>query len=597
MAPGRNGAGDVIEQAGRRAPSLTGGRPLAFLARLAFGLHRAWTALAAGWKAARPAAKQSNLAVTVVSGDVRWQVRPDWRPHLFGPHGLLLEHWRRTGQAVTIKHGPHRTVYRVTLPGRSFYVKQFRLHNRRAWLRELLRPSKARMEHERACILAGRGVPTVVPLAVGEPRRRRWPGESFLITQALEGTEPLDRFLDQTLPRLGARRAARVRQRLAAALGELAARTHAAGITHLDFHERNVLVQLGPGDRPRLFLIDVHNLHAGRPLRWRARRANLVMLNRWFVTHVSRADRLRFWRAYCRHWPDRPATPAFFAEAARDLEGRTWAWNLKFHRKRDRRCLAANRYYQQLRQGGIRGHVVADLGAAALAGLLADPGAPFRQAGGTGTVAAELTVGGRVRHCQLTRFAGAAAAGLAAWLHGHGLRERAFCVPRPLAGWRHGRGRSAEHFLLTEDVRGAASLDAWLAGLAPLDPHRRSALVRPLLERLARTVRQLHQHHLAHGGLDGKAILVGGWPTASAPRPACTLWLTRLCKVACRRRVSRALRIRDLARLHASLADSPALTRSDRLRFLQVYLQWGLAGRGGWKTWWRAILERMKEEG
>ena len=34
---------------------------------------------------------------------------------------------------------------------------------------------------------------------------------------------------------------------------------------------------------------------------------------------------------------------------------------------------------------------------------------------------------------------------------------------------------------------------------------------------------------------------------------------------------------------------SNLLTRSDRVRFLRVYLQWGLRGRGNWKAWWRAI--------
>jgi len=27
------------------------------------------------------------------------------------------------------------------------------------------------------------------------------------------------------------------------------------------------------------------------------------------------------------------------------------------------------------------------------------------------------------------------------------------------------------------------------------------------------------------------------------------------------------------------------------LRFLRVYLRWGLRGRSGWKRWWRQIAE------
>jgi hypothetical protein len=55
------------------------------------------------------------------------------------------------------------------------------------------------------------------------------------------------------------------------------------------------------------------------------------------------------------------------------------------------------------------------------------------------------------------------------------------------------------------------------------------------------------------------------------------------------RKLSRRRRVQNLARLHASFASHPALTRTDKLRFLRVYLQWGLFGREHWKSWWRMI--------
>jgi hypothetical protein len=47
--------------------------------------------------------------------------------------------------------------------------------------------------------------------------------------------------------------------------------------------------------------------------------------------------------------------------------------------------------------------------------------------------------------------------------------------------------------------------------------------------------------------------------------------------------------VRNLARLHASFHQHPGLTRTDKLRFLRVYMQWGLFGRERWKRWWRRI--------
>ncbi len=87
--------------------------------------------------------------IVLVSGGVRWQIQPGLEP-LFGPDGLRLDEWLAAGQAHVIKHGPHRTVYHVVLPGVDFYLKHNRLADRRAWLRQLVRPSKARSEYEHA---------------------------------------------------------------------------------------------------------------------------------------------------------------------------------------------------------------------------------------------------------------------------------------------------------------------------------------------------------------------------------------------------------------------------------------------------------------
>jgi hypothetical protein len=71
--------------------------------------------------------------------------------------------------------------------------------------------------------------------------------------------------------------------------------------------------------------------------------------------------------------------------------------------------------------------------------------------------------------------------------------------------------------------------------------------------------------------------------------PPGTVWLIDLAGVLTRRRLLLARRIQNLARLHASIGRHVLLTRTEKLRFLQTYLQWGLAGRSNWKTWWRAI--------
>jgi hypothetical protein len=47
--------------------------------------------------------------------------------------------------------------------------------------------------------------------------------------------------------------------------------------------------------------------------------------------------------------------------------------------------------------------------------------------------------------------------------------------------------------------------------------------------------------------------------------------------------------VQNLARLHASFLAMPLVTRTDKLRFLRMYLNWALVGRSNWKGWWNEI--------
>jgi tRNA A-37 threonylcarbamoyl transferase component Bud32 len=567
-----------------------------------------------------------------VAGGVRWHVADAYRDVLLGPGGLRLDEWLRDGRARVVKHGPLRTVYRVELPALSFHVKHYRLVDRRGWLRELVRPAKARGEYRKTLAVAARGVPTFMPLGFGEREHRLRPGDSYLLTRSIDEAVPLTEFVGKTLPRLAADRHARVRQRLAVALGRLMARLHGAGVLHNDLHAGNLLIHLDRDDRPVLYLIDLHAARLCRPLGWRARRANLVMLNRWFVVKASRSDRLRFWRAYAaavgcvKRSADAPPsaqapTLPSVAEAsgasalrlthptAADLEERTWVSNRWFFRNRDRRCLASNKYYQRLATRGaggtVTGHVVRDLDPDAAAELCRDPDGPFRRADAkflkdsrsSTVVEMRLPVGGVLRPVIYKRFHVTArrdpwvslvrhSAALRSWVLGHGLRERHLPTPRPLAVFhRRHAGLGYEGYLLTEKVADAVDLHGFVAATAGLGPARGPA-VRAKIDQLARLVRELHRRQLSHRDLKASNVLV---PPPGQAATGFDAWLIDLVGAARHRRLRRRRRVQDLARLNASFYHGDALTRTDRLRFLRVYLLWGLRGREGWKRWWREV--------
>jgi tRNA A-37 threonylcarbamoyl transferase component Bud32 len=583
--------------------------------------------------------------VRVASAGLQWQVAPELRDRLFGANGLRLEEWLRGGHARIVKNGPHQTVYHVVLPGLDFYLKHYRLMNVRAWIRQLLRPAKARGEYERAQAVAARRVPTITALGIGQ--RRLAPGPSYLLTQSLEGTEPLSTFVETSLHRLEPARRAAVGQCLARELGKLIARMHDAGIFHSDLHPGNLLVRPDEGDRVRLYLIDLHDVRLGRPLKWPAAQQNLIIFNRWFVLRSSRTERLRFFRAYCAERAalaeaaGRPAGPwenhpALRFAVGRELERRTWKSNIRFWRQREQRCLVTNRYYQRIRSRGIAGYAVRDLDLSSLSALLAGPDEPFGCPGTvilkhsrSSTVAEiDVRIGGIVRRVIYKRFTATAwsdpwtglvrwSGALKSWIYGHALRDRLLPTARPLAVFhRRRRGLPRDGYLVIEKVPDAVDLRRHLESLNRLPQAERRASLHHRIDELARLVRELHRRRLLHRDLKAANILVqseksevqspkskvqgqnpgpggndfGPWTSDFGP-----LWLIDLAAISRHDKLPRARRLQNLGRLHASFRENPALTRTDKLRFLRTYLQWGLLGRGGWKRWWRDI-ERATQD-
>jgi hypothetical protein len=55
------------------------------------------------------------------------------------------------------------------------------------------------------------------------------------------------------------------------------------------------------------------------------------------------------------------------------------------------------------------------------------------------------------------------------------------------------------------------------------------------------------------------------------------------------RRLGERRRQQNLARLNVSFLGHPAVSRTDRLRFLLLYLESGLRKREDWKDWWRRV--------
>lgn len=568
----------------------------------------------------------SPLIQHTVAG-FRWSLRGDLRARLLDERGLRLPEWLEAGQAHVVKQGPHRIVYRVELPELCFYVKHNFVHDQRAWFRQLVRPSKARIEFDRVVAAAQRGIPTIFPLALAEEETHVGSGQSILITQSLDDCIPLHFFLAAVLPTIPEPRQTRLRQQLAIELGKLVARIHDAGILHHDLHAANLLVRIHTNDAIELFVIDLLAVKIGPPLDWNRSRENLVMINCWFTFRVHRADRLRFWKAYFQTrrlgiWKRDAYGTKHYARELHAIEELSWQRNLRFWGRRDKRCLVNNRYYRKIKGAGVVGHAVSEIAPEDAAELVRDPDAPFRQPAArvlkespsSTVIEMDFRIGGEVRTVIYKRFRVTAwkdplaslvrpTPALRSWIAGQGFRERGLPTARPFVVLHRKQiGLWREGYLLTEKIAHADDLHGYLQGIERASSRDRLKLLRQLIDRVARTIRALHQRQLSHRDLKAANILVRrhdappGMQSAYSQdiqnllyMPESSVWLIDLVGVESFDELAPARRVQNLSRLNASFHENPKITRTDRLRFLLTYLTCGAFGRCDWKTWWRQV--------
>lgn len=553
---------------------------------VAFGPFRRTEGI--GVNAILPHSPRAGTSKLIID-DIRWTLSPEG-DHLLRTSEFALKHLLAESRATRVKHGPHRSVYRVQLGSTAAYLKHSRIWTLRSFLREILRGPKARLEFDRANLLLSRGIPTAVPLAWGT-RDSFWPGESYLLTRELPRTEQLNHYLERMFAE-GRTESQELRSEIARALGGYLARVHEAGIEHSDLHPGNLLIHRA-GNGIQFYLLDLHDLGVGGPLSWRSSRANLAIFNRWFLMRCSRADRFRFWRAYSE-------SRRLSRDEATRIESETWASNQRFWRSRDLRCLRNNRYFQSVRGRGTSGFAVKEMDPDFLKELLRNPDAPFEDSSNRklkdsrSSTVVELTMptpqGTRAmiyKRFRVTSWTDGLAnlfrrsPTLRSWQHGHGLADRGLSTARPwLVLHRRRWGTPREGYLLCEKIENARELQDHIESLGV-------AAKRSLIEKLARRIRRLHQSGLSHRDLKAANLLI---------TPDGEIHFIDLVGVRSRNRILTKARVQNLCRLNASFLSATTISRTDRLRFLLTYLNAGLHRGSHWRDWWNEVAQATGEK-
>jgi hypothetical protein len=181
--------------------------------------------------------------------------------------------------------------------GGEFFIKVYRYPSGRSRLRR----DKGQVEARNYAYLrthCGMAVPEVVCHASRRAGLRIV--DAFIVTRAIPGAVPLDRFAAGRWPVPAGAAPDRARRALLLATADQVARMHAAGFFHVDLQWRNLLVCAPDDTHPRLFVIDSSR---GGPRRWllfreHGRLRDLSSLAKEAVPRLSRTERVRWLHRY-----------------------------------------------------------------------------------------------------------------------------------------------------------------------------------------------------------------------------------------------------------------------------------------------------------
>jgi tRNA A-37 threonylcarbamoyl transferase component Bud32 len=222
----------------------------------------------------------------------------------------------RSTDSRILKDSRSSTVAEINLASdgitRRVIYKRFQVTQRMdPWL-GLLRRTAATRSWVSGHGLRERCLPTARPLAVFHRFQRVRPAEGYLLTEKIENAIDLHELIRRLVELPSEQGRIELRKRIDA-LARLIRELHSRGLTHRDLKAANVLTPEALDD-VRFWFIDLVGVRRPRHVGRRAKMRDLMRLHISFLSHpfITRTEKLRFLRAYCRvglvgagEWKDR----------------------------------------------------------------------------------------------------------------------------------------------------------------------------------------------------------------------------------------------------------------------------------------------------
>ena len=201
--------------------------------------------------------------------------------------------------AQVLKKNKYRSVTRIELQGRIFYLKRHfwplkeRIKNRIPWVKK----EDGKNEWENINLLRDHGFSTMVPVAFGEKRELGLPSSTLTLTENIYDAEKLETYLPAHFnPPLTPDMVMRKRN-LIKKIAVLARDFHKKGFNHQDFYLGHLFIR--PADNT-IFIVDLQRMHCSKSTgrRYIIKDLAQIAYSAESVNIFSRTDFIRFAHVY-----------------------------------------------------------------------------------------------------------------------------------------------------------------------------------------------------------------------------------------------------------------------------------------------------------
>lgn len=179
---------------------------------------------------------------------------------------------------------------------KDFYYKEFTPRNWRDFIYLPFRGSRASRAYNGAKLLIETGLCAVESVCIGEQLFIGVIRRSFIVTAAIDDALGVESIIKNFLTDKGRRDGLRDKRNFLLQFGGTIGQMHHHGIVHGDLRIGNILVK--QNYKNEICFLDNERNRRYLRIPARQRLKNLVQVNMFLSSYITRTDRLRFWTSY-----------------------------------------------------------------------------------------------------------------------------------------------------------------------------------------------------------------------------------------------------------------------------------------------------------